>query len=134
MSRRLLLSLCLSVVVVALTIFVQLSSTAAGLSVNESATRSLIQDRTIVVLEVNNPTSQEVPVRLKLDLIDPDDVTRGVAITDISLKTGANKLSIPLTLSENSYQDEEKVPWYRLRYQIQPSSNGQVVGAAQGFI
>ena len=135
MSRRWLLSLlCLSVVAVALTIFVQLSSAAVGLSVNESATRFLIQDRTIVVLEVNNPTSQEVPVQLKLELIDPDDVTRGVAITDLWLKPGANKLSIPLTLSANSYQDEEKIPWYRLRYQIRPSTTGQALGAAQGFI
>ena len=57
MSRKWLLSLvCLSAAVV----FVQLSRANDGLRVNESATRFLIQDQTIVELEIVNPESQNV--------------------------------------------------------------------------
>ena len=72
MSRRWLLSLlCLSAAVV----FVQLATANDGLRVNESATRFLIQDQTIVVLEVINPVSQNLPVHLKLELLDPQKIS-----------------------------------------------------------
>ena len=74
MSRRWLLSLlCLSAAVV----FVQLSSARSGLSVNEPATKFLVQDQAVVVLEVVNPSSQNLPVHLKLPLLDPKDLPRG---------------------------------------------------------
>lgn len=114
MSRRWLLSLlCLSTALV----LVQLSAANSALRVNEPATRFLIQDQTIVSLEVVNPVSQNLPVHLKLELLDPKDVTRGLAVRDLALQPGINKLSIPLTLTARglNQEDDNALPWYRLR-------------------
>lgn len=134
MSRRWLLSLlCLSAAVV----FVQLSAANNGLRVNESATRFLIQDQTIVLLEVTNPVSQNLRVHLKLELVDPKDLTRGLAVRDVALQPGINKLSIPLTLTARSLNedDDRALPWYRLRYRIGPSAEAKPApDAASGVI
>ena len=119
MSRRWLLSLlCLSVALV----FVQHSGASSGLVVNESATRFLIQDQTTVLLEVVNPVSRNIRARLKLELLDPKDSTRGLATRDVALEPEINKLSIPLTLTARSITDDDDrtLPWYRLRYRIDP--------------
>lgn len=93
MSRRLILSLlCLSAVVV----FVQLSSANSRITVNESASRFLIQDQAIVVLEIANPTQQNLAVRLNLELVDPSDAPRGRAVRDVVLQPGSNRISSPL--------------------------------------
>src|SRR6185295_18986907 len=96
MSRRWLFSLlCLLAVVV----FAQLSSARNGLIVNESATRFLVQDQTVVVLEVVNPATQNLPVHLKLELLDPQDNSVGRAICDVALQPGVNKRTIPLSFA-----------------------------------
>ena len=134
MSRRWLLSLlCLSAAVA----FVQLSTAQSALRVNESATRFLIQDQTLVQLEVVNPVSQKLPVHLKLELLDPKDDTRGLAIRDLLLQPGVNKLSLPLALTAHSLNDDDDtaLPWYRLRYQIDASPLADALpGAARGVI
>jgi len=114
MSRKWLLSLlCLSAAVV----FAQLTTANSALRVNESATRFLIQDQTIVLLEVVNPESETLPVQLKLELLDPKDDARGLAARSVALQPGINKLSIALTLTARSLNenDDEALPWYRLR-------------------
>ena len=134
MSRRWLLSLLyLSAAVV----FVQHSGASSGLFVNESATRFLIQDQTSVWLEVVNPVGREIPARLKLELLDPKDSTRGLATRDVTLKPGINRLSIPLTLTARSINDDDDraLPWYRLRYRIDPSPETKLgPDAASGVI
>ncbi|HEY8184729.1 MAG TPA: MG2 domain-containing protein [Pyrinomonadaceae bacterium] len=120
MSRRWLLSLlCFSVAVV----FAQLTRANDGLRVNESATRFLIQDHATVVLEVVNPLGQNLPVHLKLELLDTKDLMRAAAIRDVALQPGTNSLTIPLTLSAETLNedDDRTLPWYRLSYQIDPS-------------
>ena len=120
MSRRWLLSLlCLSAVVV----FAQLSSARNGLTVNESATKFLVQDQTVVVLEVVNPATRNLPVHLKLELLDPQDYSEGRAIRDLTLQPGVNKLTIPLlfTAAQLNKEDDEDLLWYRLRYRIDAS-------------
>jgi hypothetical protein len=120
MSRRLILSLlCVSAAVV----FVQLSSANSRFTVNEAATKFLIQDQTIVILEIVNPAKQNLSVHLNLEIVDPKDVTRGRALRDVMLQPGVNKVSSALTLAAktiNSEQDEN-LPWYRLRYGIEAS-------------
>lgn len=134
MSRRWLLSLlCLSAAVA----FVQLSTAQSGLRVNESATRFLIQDQTIVQLEVVNPETQKLPVHLRLELLDPKDNVRGLAIRDLLLQPGTNKLSVPLALTAHDLNedDDTALPWYRLRYQIDASPLADTSpGAARGVI
>src|SRR5258706_3700541 len=119
MSRSWLLSLlCLCAAVV----FIQISLAQSGLTVNEPATRFLIQDQTIIALEVVNPTADKLPVRLKVELLDPKDNTRGVVLRDAVLQSGLNKLSVPLTLTDKRVFDDEQLPWYRLRYRITPAT------------
>jgi hypothetical protein len=119
MSRSWLLSLlCLCAAVVV----VQISLAQSGLTVNEPATRFLIQDQTIIALEVINPTADNLPVRLKVELLDPEDNTRGVVLRDAVLRPGLNKLSVPLTLTDQRVFDDEQLPWYRLRYRITPAT------------
>jgi hypothetical protein len=134
MSRRWLLSLlCFSAAVV----FVQLSTANSALRVNESATRFLIQDQTIVLLEIVNPESQSLPVQLKLELLDPKDDTRGLAAREVMLQPGTNKLSIPLTLMARSLNEDDDLalPWYRLRYRIDPTLEAKhAPDAASGVI
>jgi len=118
MSRRLILSLlCVSVAVV----FVQLSSANSRFSVNEAATKFLIQDQTLVVLEIVNPAKQNLSVRLNLELVDPDEVTRGRSWRDLVLRPGVNKVSNVLTLTTDKLNREhdENLPWYRLRYRVE---------------
>lgn len=123
MSRRWLLSLlCLSAAVLC----TQLTAAKTSLHVNEAATKLLIQDQTIVALEVVNPDSQNVLVRLKLDLLDPKDQTRGLAVRDENLKPGVNRLAIPLSLHGSHFNAavDDTLPWYRIRYRIDPLGTG----------
>ncbi len=134
MSRRWLLSLlCLSTALV----FVQLSAANSALRVNERATKFLIQDQTIVSLEVVNPANQNVAVHLKLELLDPRDNTRGLAMREQALQPGINKLSVPLTLTARDLNedDDQALPWYRLRYRIDPTPEAKSApDAASGVI
>lgn len=121
MSRRWLLSLlCLSLVVV----FVQLSSANSSLRVNESATKLLVREYATVAIEVVNPAEQKVTARLKLELLDPADVGRGLTSRDVELQPGLNKLTLPLNLTANRINEDNdsKLPWYRLRYRVDPSA------------
>jgi hypothetical protein len=127
MSRRWLLSLlCFCAAVV----FVQLSLAQSGLTVNESATRFLIQDQAIIALEVVNPTSNNLPVRIKLELLDSVDDTRGVVVRDAVLRPGLNKLSLPMMLADKSIFEDNELPWYRLRYRIDPTATAAAPPAA----
>src|SRR5258705_9792216 len=111
MSRSWLLSLlCLCAAVV----FVQMSMAQSGLTVNESATRFLIQDQAIIALEVVNPTSNNLPARIKLELLDSVDDTRAVVVRDAELRPGLNKLSLPMMLADKSIFEDDELPWYRL--------------------
>src|SRR6185436_10317751 len=134
MSRRSFLSLvCLGIAVV----FVQLSSANTRFSVNESATKFLIQDQTVVLLEVVNPAPQSLRVKLQLDLLDPKDLIEGRAVRELALQPGINKLSIPLTLTpENINKDaDETLPWYRLRYRVDAlPETTSAPGATNGLI
>ena len=127
MSRSWLLSLlCLSLALFVL-VFVQLSKANSRLRVNEPATRFLIQEQTIVALEVVNPAGQPVAAQLSLELLDPEDLTRGVASRQVTLQPGLNKLAVPLTLNGRSLNedDDKELPWYRVRYRIAPlTANG----------
>jgi hypothetical protein len=115
MSRSWLLSLlCLCAAVV----FVQLSLAQGQLTVNEPATKFLVQDETIVALEVVNPASDNLPVRIKLELLDTDDATRGIFLREAVLGPGLNKLALPLKLTDKRIFDDNELPWYRLRYRI----------------
>ena len=76
MSRRWLLSLlCLALALFAL-FFVQRSKANSALSVNESATRFLIQDEAIVKLTVANPLTRQLTAQLRLELLDTKDLPR----------------------------------------------------------
>jgi uncharacterized protein YfaS (alpha-2-macroglobulin family) len=133
MSRRWFLSLfCLFFALV----FVQFSAANSGLRVNEPATKFLIQDQTIVVLEVINPASQNLPAHLRLELVDPQDAIRGLAIRELTLQPGPNKLSIPLALTTQALKNDDKtLPWYRLRYRITPLPAAKLaLDAASGII
>ena len=91
----------------------------------------------MVVLEVVNPANQSLSVRLKLELLDPDDDTRGLAVRDLTLQPGVNQLSIPLTLIGHrlNEEDDQALPWYRLRYRIDPTLEAKSApGAAGGVI
>ena len=115
MSRTWLLSLlCFCAAV----ILVQLSLAQSGLRVNESATRFLIEDQTIIALEVVNPASDNLTVKIKIELLDPQDSIRGIVIRDAQLRPGLNKLSLPLTLTDARVYKDDALPWYRLRYRI----------------
>ena len=119
MSRKWLLSLlCLSAAIT----FAQLSTATSVLSVNESATRFLVEDQVAVAIEVVNPTKQRADARLKLDLLDTSDVVRGIANRVESLKPGLNSFRVPLTLTADKLNsdNDKSLPWYRLRYQIEP--------------
>ncbi len=134
MSRRWLLSLlCVSAALV----LAQLSAARSGLLVNESATQFLIHDQPLVLLEVNNPAAQNVPARMKLDLLDPKDVARAMAVRDLVLRPGVNKLSVALrpTAVDFSADADKLLAWYRLRYQIDPQpSPASLADAARGVI
>lgn len=134
MSRRWLLSLlCLSSAVV----FVQLSVANSSLRVNESATKFLVQDQAIVLLEVVNPTAHNLSAHLRLELLDPKDVMRGLAIRDLVLRPGINRLTVPLTLSASSINKDgdRELLWYRLSYRIVPTGEDKPApDAATGII
>jgi hypothetical protein len=81
--------------------------------------------------------SQNLPVHLKLELLDTKDLTRGLAVRDVALQPGVNKLSVPLTLTSRSLneEDDRALPWYRLRYRIDAVTEAKPApGAASGII
>ena len=131
MSRRWLLSLlCLALALFAL-FFVQRSKANSALSVNESATRFLIQDEAIVKLTVANPLTRQLTAQLRLELLDTKDLPRGIAIRELALQPGTNELAIPLSLTADrlNQDDDNQLPWYRLRYLISPAAANGPDGA-----
>jgi hypothetical protein len=118
MSRSWLLSLlCLCAAVV----FVQLSLAEGRLSVNEPATKFLIQDQPLVALEVVNPTTANLPVKIRLDLLDPDDAIRGRVTQETLLRPGVNKLSLTLRLTDQRVYEDQRLLWFRFSYRIDPT-------------
>src|ERR1041385_6599042 len=132
MSRNWLFSvLCIASAVV----FTQLASAGNSLRVNESATRFLVQDQTLVELEINNPVKQSLPVRVSLDLLTPKDVMCARAMRDLTLSAGVNKITLPLSFFDAAAKtyDDDEILWYRLRYNVSPTNDSTTAGS-QGLI
>jgi hypothetical protein len=105
------------------------SQPASSVKVDEAATRfALGDDLCKISLAVNNDAARSVPVRVGFELLDPRDKVVASAHVDAVLKRGANHVEGSLALSAFKRYGEERreLPWYRVRYRVEPvaSSSG----------
>ncbi len=95
------------------------SAKTSGLRVNESATKfSLLKGDATVSLALENPGAAATPARINLELINPRDVIRATAMSEISVPSGSGLFTIPLVKVGSSDYDGKELLWYRLRYRI----------------
>lgn len=119
-------------------LFSQLTNADARLRVDEGATRFLLeQERTGAALVVENPLGQNLPARVRVELIDPQGVVRASQESDEIIAQGTTTLFIPLSFKFTDLKDAERKEflWYRLRYQINgKASTGRTQPLSAGII
>ena len=104
-----------------------LSSAAPALHLDESRVRLALEERRALVrVEVSNGMGRELPARLFVELLDPQDKVRAGAAADVRVRRGTNTLEVPLELRyrELLAQERAQFPWYRLRYRLTPTAEG----------
>jgi len=118
------------------------SSGQVSVRVNEAAIRIQIQREPklanlIVNLPIENLSSQPVPARVLLELVGTTGAVQSHASREINLAPSSTTLKIPLppVNSPRGHNEEDPLPWYRLRYSITPTLAGGVEGnPAKGII
>ena len=116
--------LVLSFLLVSLCLAQASSATGGSLRVNESITRFLLEDSvTKVSLAVENPSSNKIKARIRLELIDPRGQVRASNEVDENLKSGqsATVISLPLNLSAMTDAERGEMFWYRMTYRVMPA-------------
>jgi A-macroglobulin complement component/alpha-2-macroglobulin family protein/MG2 domain-containing protein/carboxypeptidase family protein/A-macroglobulin receptor/macroglobulin-like protein len=95
------------------------SANSPGLRVNESATKfSLQKSGAVVSLAIENPGSSARTARIKLELIDPRDVVRATAMTEVSIPSGSTVSTVPMFKTGAGDYEVSGLLWHRLRYEI----------------
>ena len=105
-----------------------LSRASLTVRVDDSATRIFFAETgTKVVLPVENALDHPVDAHVKLELLDPDGVTRATVERDCQISRGRRDLTFPIALSltGKSATSTRELLWYRLRYQIAPASSAK---------
>ena len=111
-----------------------LSRASATLSVNEDAIRFLSEHgRTGVVLPIENRMGREARARIRLELVDPQNLVRASSEREEVIKEGASAPFLPLSLDLAGLKDAERsqLLWYRLRYRITPIIAGASTANAE---
>jgi len=120
MSRKWLLFLfCL----VLLVVFGPLSRAALSLRVKESAIKVLFAEQgTRVVLPIENSLGRQVDANIKIEIVNPDNLTVATAETSARLNIAGNEVTVPVSrwLKQLAH-DTNELLWYRLRYSVQPA-------------
>jgi hypothetical protein len=120
MSRKWLLFLfCL----VLLVVFGPLSRAALSLRVNESAIKVLFAEQgTRVVLPIENSLGRQVDAKIKIEIVNPDNVTVAAAETSARLNIAGNEVTVPVSRWLKQLADDtNELLWYRLRYSVKPA-------------
>jgi len=121
MSRKwLLFPFCLSV---ALMMFVQLTSARRGITIDEAATRFLINnDSASVLLSVNNSAGDNLTVRIQLEVLDSEDRIKAKVEQVADLGSGAKTFTLPVPFNPLKLDSNERrrLLWYRLHYRVIP--------------
>ncbi|HKC88775.1 MAG TPA: MG2 domain-containing protein, partial [Blastocatellia bacterium] len=95
------------------------SASSPGLRVNESATKfSLEKAGAVVSLAIENSRSSTLTARTKLQLVDPRDAVRAMAMIEVSVPSGSSVSTLPLVKTGAGDYDGKELVWYRLRYEI----------------
>src|SRR5262245_30694299 len=117
--RRRLVALILVCLFSASIFAARFSANNPGLRVNESATKFSLQlSGACVSLAIENPGSPALTARIKLELIDPRDVVRATAMTEVSIPSGSSVSTVPLVKTGAGDYEVSRLLWYRLRYEI----------------
>jgi len=134
MSRRWLLSLlCLSV---SLLLFTQLTHARGALTVNEAATRFLLDgEQPRVSLAVENASGESLNAIVHLELLDPNDRIKTEVSSTLRVSGGSQKLLIklPFRIENLAWKGKNELLWYRLRYHLAPAEPADLV-AAEGVV
>jgi len=133
MSRRWLLSLsCLSILFLSL---VQLTGARGEFSVNETATRVLLEKEPAeVLLAIENSTGENLNAKVEVELLDPKDQSRSKTTQVHAIGNGRKTLNLPLTISFSDLNEKEResLLWHRLHYRL--SSAESNVTFTEGLI
>src|SRR5262245_46015362 len=124
MSRKGLLSL-IGLAVVAV-LFVPATNARFDLKIIETATVFSFQELAPkVTLSINNGSNNPLPAVVHVELLKPGDQAIGSIETEVTLKSGQQKvqLVLPLETRDLTPQREPNILWYRLHYRVVPKSS-----------
>jgi len=115
--------------------FTNSSAVNSPLRVNEAATRVLLREgKTEIALALENSTANQLPARIELEWLDPQDQVVGRAERGASIAPGSGNVSIALPLVVDSKHADETL-WYRLRYRVAPeAASGKSFAPVTGII
>ena len=102
----------------------------ARISVNESLTKIHIAgDAILPNLIIENPGSNTL-ARVRVELVDPIDMVRSSAETEVQLKPGTNHIRLELRGWKQKSEEWNDSIWYRLRYKVTvpPANSPAAVG------
>jgi hypothetical protein len=95
------------------------SANAVGVRVNESATKfSLQKEKAVVSLAIENSRTATMTARIKLELIDPRNLVRATAMSEVSIPPGSSVSAVPLVKTGGHDYEGKELLWCRLRYEI----------------
>jgi len=108
----------------------RLSQANSTLRIDESRVRLLFgEGQARVQLEVDNDAGRAFKARATVELLSPRDAVQAAASSDIEVRRGANRVTLPFPSFVKA--DDREFPWYRLRYRVAPAGGEP---AAEGIV
>jgi hypothetical protein len=124
MSRKwLLFPFCLSL---ALLVFGPQARARGAITINEAATRFLIQhDSASVLLSINNSSGGLVRTRIQIEVLDPENRVKASVdrIEDLARGNKILTLPVPFNSSKLLPAERRRLLWYRLHYRFIPDQS-----------
>ncbi len=96
-----------------------------ALRLDEAAARvRFANGRTEVTLKIINPAGQNLPANARVELLDAGDGVLAVGERALLLSSRANEISLtlPFKYEDLSSRAQSELPWYRLRYRVNTTS------------
>jgi hypothetical protein len=119
-SRQTLLAVACSVCLGCIFAFVSTAHADENLQVDEAASRATLERAPVISLRILNPSRVRFAARIKLELLDTQDRVRASATKDATLDAKANDVEIRLPAPDLRADEQDALPWFRLRYSVEP--------------
>lgn len=132
------LFVCLPLMVIGYQYFMEAQTVAAidALRVDEKRCEASLRDgRLLVSLGVDNIGTRAVTAQVEVELLDPAGNLRSVLSRTETIRPGAARVALPISLKQREEINADDFIWYRLRYRLTPRSQPELpASGVEGII